>query len=79
MDWREIPTIDEEIIGGQPVFKWIRVPGEPLFYHLQPGRSGDEFLKNFSPITKEQASVLLDCATKILNTKNLNQFYATVA
>jgi len=34
MDIRELITIDDEILGGQTVFKGTRVPVESLFDHL---------------------------------------------
>jgi len=48
-------TIDPDILGGQPVFTGTRVPIETLFDHLEAGISLDEFLEDFSTVTKEQA------------------------
>jgi len=72
-------TIDNEILGGQAVFKGTRVPVESLFDHLEAGISLNAFLEDFPTVTKEQAIALLEWANKLFNTKNLDQLYAAVA
>jgi uncharacterized protein (DUF433 family) len=79
MNIRELITIDEEILGGQTVFKGTRVPVETLFDHLEAGISLDAFLEDFPTVSKEQAIALLDWANKLFNTKNLDQLYEAVA
>jgi uncharacterized protein (DUF433 family) len=79
MDLKELITIDNEILGGQTVFKGTRVPVESLFDHLEAGISLDEFLDDFPTVNKEQAIALLDWANKLLNSKNIDQLYAPVA
>ena len=79
MDLKELITVDKEILGGQTVFKGTRVPVESLFDHLEAGVSLDEFLNDFPTVTKEQAVALLDWANKLLNTKDIDQLYASVA
>ncbi|MBK9246805.1 MAG: DUF433 domain-containing protein [Ignavibacteria bacterium] len=79
MDIKELITIDNDILGGQTVFKGTRVPVESLFDHLEAGISLDSFLEDFPTVTKEQAIALLEWANKIFNTKNLDQLYAAVA
>jgi len=37
MNINELITIDNDILGGQPVFKGTRVPVESLFDHLEAG------------------------------------------
>ena len=71
--------MDNDILGGQTVFKGTRVPVESLFDHLEAGVSIDDFLNDFPTVTKEQAVALLDLANKLLNTKNIDQLYAVVA
>ena len=39
MNIHELITIDNDILGGQPVFKGTRVPVESLFDHLEAGVS----------------------------------------
>ncbi len=79
MNLQELITIDNEILGGQPVFKGTRVPVESLFDHLEAGVSLDEFLDDFPTVSKDQAVALLDIANKFLTSKNVAELYATVA
>jgi len=79
MNLKDLITIDNEILGGQTVFKGTRVPVESFFDHLEAGVSLDAFLEDFPTVSKEQAIALLDWANKLLNTKNLDQLYAAVA
>ena len=79
MNISEIINIDNDILGGQPVFKGTRVPVESLFDHLEAGVPLDEFLDDFPTVSKEQVIALLDMANKLLTSKNAAQLYATVA
>ncbi len=79
MDIKELITIDEEILGGQTVFKGTRVPVESLFDHLEAGITLDAFLEDFPTVTREQAISLLYWANKLFNIKNLDQLYEAVA
>lgn len=79
MDIRDIISIDNEVLGGQTVFKGTRVPVESLFDHLEAGISLDVFLEDFPTVSKIQAVALLEWSSKLLNTKNLDQLYAAVA
>ena len=79
MNIKEFITKDNEILGGQTVFKSTRVPVETLFDHLEAGISLNQFLEDFPTVTKEQAIALLDCANKLFNTQNLEKLYEAVA
>ena len=79
MEIKELISIDNEILGGQTVFKGTRLPVESLFDHLETGVSLNVFLEDFPTVTKEQAITLLVWANKLFNTKNLDQLYAAVA
>jgi uncharacterized protein (DUF433 family) len=79
MNLKDVISIDNEVLGGQTVFKGTRVPVETLFDHLEAGITIDAFLDDFPSVTKEQAVALLEYANKLLNTKNLDQLYAAVA
>jgi len=79
MNLKDVISIDNEVLGGQTVFKGTRVPIETLFDHLEAGITIDAFLDDFPSVTKVQAIALLDYANKLLNTKNLDQLYAAVA
>jgi uncharacterized protein (DUF433 family) len=79
MDLKDLITIDNEILGGQTVFKGTRVPVESLFDHLEAGISLDAFLEDFPTVSKDQAIAILELANKLLTTKNFDQLYAAVA
>lgn len=79
MDVHEIINIDNDILGGQPVFTGTRVPVESLFDHLEAGVALDEFLDDFPTVSKEQAIALMEIANKFLTSKNVAQLYETVA
>lgn len=79
MDIRTYITNDDEILGGQTVFKGTRVPVESLFDHLEAGVTLDQFLEDFPTVSKEYAIAVLDWASKLLTTKNIDPLYAIVA
>ena len=79
MNIRDIINVDPEILSGQPVFKGTRVPVETMFDHLEAGVSLDEFLDDFPGVSKEQAIALLDAASRLLTSKNVESIYAAVA
>lgn len=72
-------TIDSDILGRQPVFTETRVPIESFFNHLEVGVSLDDFLDDFPTVTREQVIAIFDLANKLVNPKNISQFYAAVA
>jgi len=78
MHIKDIINIDPEILSGQPVFTGTRVPVETLFDHLEAGVSLDEFLDDFPGVSKEQAVALLDMASKLLTSKNVESIYEAV-
>lgn len=79
MKIHELITVDNDILGGQPVFKGTRVPVESLFDHLEAGVPLNEFLDEFPTVSKEQAVAILDIANKLLTSKNVAELYATIA
>ena len=79
MELKDLIVIDQEILGGQPVFKGTRVPVETLFDHLEAGVSLEEFLEDFPSVTKEQAIATLEIANKLLTSKNIAQLYEITA
>ena len=52
-------SIDPEVMSGTPVFEGTRVPVQALIDNLADGVSLDEFLDNFSTVTREQALAIL--------------------
>jgi len=79
MDIQNIISVDNDILGGQPVFAGTRVPVESLFDHLESGVSLEAFLDDFPTVSKEQAVALLEVANKMINAKNIVQLYEAVA
>lgn len=73
---KDLISIDPEILGGQAVFKGTRVPIESLFDHLEEGVSLDEFLEDFDTVTKEQAIAVIEVASRLVSSKNINDLYA---
>ena len=72
-------TVDKEILSGNPVFKGTRVPVESLFFHLEKGISIDEFLSDFPSVTKTQTIAVIEIASKMLTSKNIEKLYETAA
>jgi uncharacterized protein (DUF433 family) len=72
-------NIDKEILGGNPVFKGTRIPIQTLFDHLEKGISLDEFLGDFPTVKKEHAIAVIEIASKILTSKNIERIYETAA
>ena len=79
MNIKTLITIDPDTLGGTPVFTGTRVPVESLFDHLEAGVPLDEFLDDFPSVNREQAVALLEAASKLLTSKNVEQLYAAVA
>ena len=79
MELKELIVTDQEILGGQPVFKGTRVPVETLFDHLEAGVGLEEFLDDFPTVTKEQAIAILEVANKLLTSKNIAKLYEIAA
>ena len=72
-------TIDQEILGGTPVFKGTRVPVESLFWHLEDGVSLEAFLDDFPSVDKDQALAVLEIAGKLVSSQNIQTLYETAA
>jgi uncharacterized protein (DUF433 family) len=79
MEIQKVINIDQDILGGQPVFAGTRVPVESLFDHLEAGISLDGFLDDFPSVTKEQAVSLLDIANRLVTSKDIAKLYEAVA
>lgn len=79
MNIKDLITIDQDILGGQTIFKGTRVPVESLFDHLERGISLDEFLDDFPTVSREQAVALLEWTNKLLNTNSVERLYEVIA
>ena len=76
---KNVISIDQEVLGGQPVFKGTRVPVESLFLHLEKGISLDAFLEDFPTVSRKQAVAILEIAEKVVTSKNFEKIYETAA
>jgi uncharacterized protein (DUF433 family) len=66
-------------LGGNPVFKGTSVPVETLFLHLEKGVPLVEFLQDFPSVTKDQAIAVIEIASKILTSMNIEKIYEAAA
>ncbi len=62
----KIINVDNDILGGIPVFNGTRVPVKNLFDYLETGESIDEFLSDFPSVKKEQVLKIFEYSQKIL-------------
>jgi uncharacterized protein (DUF433 family) len=76
---RDYISVDKEVLGGQPVFKGTRVPIQSLIWHLEKGVSLDDFLEDFPSVSKEQAVNVLEIASTLLTSKDIEKLYETAA
>ena len=51
---------DQEILGGEPVFRGTRVPFKILIEYLEGGDSLDLFLEQYPTVTRELAVAALE-------------------
>ena len=58
--------VSPQRMSGTPCFRGTRVPVQSLIDFLEGGETIDEFLKLYSPITREQVLVVLDFANSQL-------------
>jgi uncharacterized protein (DUF433 family) len=56
----KVVHVDQDILGGTPVFKGTRVPVETLFDYIQGGEPLSEFLEDFPTVTSAQVMELLE-------------------
>ena len=71
-------NINQEILGGTPVFYGTRVPIKNLFDYLETGESIDTFLSDFEGVGREQVVKVLDMSQKLIQTSTeiLNENFA---
>lgn len=59
-------NVDNEILGGTPVFYGTRVPIKNLFDYLETGETIDTFLEDFESVKREQVMSVLSISEKLL-------------
>ena len=66
MDPKQLVHSDPNIVSGTPVFVGTRVPVQALLDYLEGGETLDEFLDDFSSVSREQAVAFLEEAARTL-------------
>lgn len=68
IDWSSCSVVerDPQRVSGAWVFRGTRVPVAALFQNLEDGAQLSEFLEWFPGVTREQARVVLEHATRSL-------------
>lgn len=70
----DVITVDQDILGGIPVFKGTRVPVKNLFDYLEEGDSLQDFLNDFDYVPKEYCLAVLKISEQLLLAdKNLHE------
>ncbi len=59
-------TIDNEILGGEPVFRNTRVPVKVLFDYIEAGDNISSFLENYPSVDKKNVIEVLEISYKYL-------------
>ncbi|HXA19695.1 MAG TPA: DUF433 domain-containing protein [Thermoanaerobaculia bacterium] len=59
-DLRTIVHSDPQIHSGTPVFVGTRIPARTLLDYLEGGDTLEEFLDNYSSVSREQAIAFLE-------------------
>jgi uncharacterized protein (DUF433 family) len=74
----QVINIDQEILGGTPVFFGTRVPIKNLFDYLETGDSIETFLEDFEGVSRSQVIKLLEMSQKLIETSSniLNENFA---
>jgi uncharacterized protein (DUF433 family) len=57
---------DQEILGGEPVFRGTRVPFQALLDYLEHGKPLQEFLEEFPSVTRDEAIAALEEAKSLV-------------
>ena len=63
-------NIDNEILGGTPVFDGTRVPIKNLFDYLETGETIDTFLNDFDTVKREQVLKVLQLFEKLIQSSS---------
>jgi uncharacterized protein (DUF433 family) len=57
---------NENILGGEPVFRNTRVPFQALLDYLEHGKTLDDFLDDFPTVTRNEAVAGLEEAKALV-------------
>jgi uncharacterized protein (DUF433 family) len=61
-----VVSIDPKIMHGTPCFTGTRVPVQTLLDYIEDGDTLDNFLRDFTSVTREQAILFLELAKEQL-------------
>ncbi len=68
----QIVSIDQELLGGTPVFVGTRVPVAVLFENLADGLTLDDILDSYPTLTRELALKALQHAESLLENPSIS-------
>ena len=57
---------NDNILGGEPVFRNTRVPFQALLDYLEHGKTLDDFLDDFPTVTRSEAIAALEEAKALV-------------
>jgi uncharacterized protein (DUF433 family) len=63
---QQVIWLNPERVSGVPCFYGTRVPVQNLFDYLKGGRTLEDFLVGFPPVTREQAEIVLAASETFL-------------
>jgi uncharacterized protein (DUF433 family) len=61
-----VVSMDPKMMHGTPCFTGTRVPVQTLLDYIEDGDTLDNFLRDFSPVKREQAILFLELAKEQL-------------
>lgn len=67
----KIINVDQEIMGGTPVFNGTRVPVQSFFDYIETGETMEEFLLDFPSVHRQQVLGLLELSQRMLSASTL--------
>ena len=67
----KIINVDQEIMGGMPVFAGTRVLVKSFFDYVETGETMEEFLADFPSVQRQQVLGLLELSQRMLSASTL--------
>ena len=74
MDWRDRIVIDPGILVGKPIVKGTRLAVEFIIDLLAQGWTGEEILRNYPGLTREDIQACLAYAGMVLKIEKVYSF-----
>jgi uncharacterized protein (DUF433 family) len=76
MSVRDVISVDQDRLGGTPVFRGTRVAITTLFDYLEES-SLEEFLKGYPSVSREQAEAVIEWASSLV--ESISKGYEDIA